>query len=274
MSAVRSLCALLCLQPSIGGLSAQQDVRAGYETGKVELAEGRLVIDLPEGLALFRGASAQRMATEAGAASTHGILALIVVPSGAQARAIILREFATGYIAPPEPEQLEAEALMQRLAGQMVAVNRALAEQGRPRIEIYGWGQEPSFDPEARTLSWARQIRGGPNPEPSTIYDRAYLARTSVFQLTGTDKVGGEAVARVLAQLEGRVQVQAPHRHRDFEPAADRRAGFGAEQLVTGEFAQGDGRTPWPRILLFGGLALALLLATRRRRPPAEPAAD
>jgi uncharacterized membrane-anchored protein len=211
-----------------------------YHTGYVELADGAVAIELPEGMLLLQRDDAREVVESRwGNPAGLPVQALVVpgegvVDEGTWGVVVAFEE--DGHVDDGGAEELlDAEELLAVLRERAGAENELRAEDGLPAVEVVGWARPPMYDAARKRLAWAREVRFEGVPVSVLNYDVRLLGRTGVLILSVVSTMDDlEAVDAALPRLVDATTFTAGNTYAEFEPGGDPVAPYGLRDLVAG----------------------------------------
>lgn len=170
----------------------------------------------------------------------------------------------TGHISDKDAASQNYGEVLSQMQSATEDANKEAASKGYPAQHLIGWAQAPTYDPAARTLIWARNIRFEGQAENTLNYDVRTLGRTGVLSLNMVDAMSNLPNVREAAKgLGATVKFGSGAGYADFNPSTDKLADYGLAGLV----AAGAGLVLAKKagliavILIFAKKAIALIIA-------------
>lgn len=139
----------------------------------------------------------------------------------------------TGHVSDKDAASEDYDKVLADMKSSEAEDNKQLKEQGYATSQLIGWAQAPSYDPNGRTLIWARNIKFEGTDENTLNYDVRTLGRTGVLSLNMVDRMSHLPQVREAAvELGKTVSFDPGARYADFDAKTDHVADYGLAGLV------------------------------------------
>ena len=232
-----ALAASLAVLTVGGAAGAQQgqgpmlDFQRGPATFSIngDLAE----IDLSDSFLFLDARNSQRL-MELNQNPVSGTEAATVVPIPEEGAWFLIFEWdPMGYVEDAEAD-LDADAILESIRQGTAAANKEREKRGWSTMQILGWQEQPSYDPETNNLTWA--IIGESEGVRNINYIVKLLGRDGV--MTATLVASPEelpiASAHTKHLLTKQFAFQSGHTYAEFVPGKDKLAEIGLAALIVG----------------------------------------
>lgn len=169
-----------------------------------------------------------------------------------------------GYVKDDEKDKLDADAMLNSIKESNKAGNAERRRRGWGTIEVVGWAQPPTYDPETNNLTWATRARDEQGHE-SINYNTRLLGRHGVMEVTlvcGPDEY--QAALPAFKKLLQTHEFNQGQRYAEFRQG-DKIAQYGLTALIAGGAAAVALKTGvlqkfW-KLIAFGVLAIGAAIA-------------
>lgn len=164
-----------------------------------------------------------------------------------------------GYVSDEEKDDLDEDAILESIKQGTEASNEARRSRGWATMEISGWKQKPSYNPQTNNLEWA--IEATSDGQQIVNFNTRILGRSGVMSanLVADPAQLSATLPTFRSLLEG-YSFQSGQKYGDFREG-DKVAEYGLTALVTGGAAAVALKTGlfkkfW-KLIVFGFLAVA-----------------
>lgn len=257
------------------------------QSGRVAVPGAKATFDLGSSYYFLPAADAKRVLIEGwgNPPDAVGNVLGMIFPAGKQfddeTWGAVIQYEDTGHVSDKDAGSEDYDKVLADMKSSEEEENRQLKEEGYPTSRLIGWAQAPTYDPNSKTLIWARNIKFEGAEGNTLNYDVRTLGRTGVLSLNMVDTMSHLPHVREAAVDLGRtVSFDPGARYADFDAKTDRMADYGLAGLV----AAGAGVLVAKKlgfmavILLFLKKGFAILIAAaagafawfRRKSRPAE----
>jgi uncharacterized membrane-anchored protein len=197
----------------------------------------------------------------------------LVFPTGQASWLVVAQYEPSGYIKDDDARDWKVDEMFQSLKDGTEAANRDRSQRGFPELEILGWVQKPSYDPQTHQLVWSmsarhKQKEKGEAPADgdatSINYNTYALGREGYISMNlitdlkdiEKDKAHASALLAALSFSDGK-------RYADFNASTDHLAEYGLAALVGGVVVKKLGLfavmaaffLKFAKVILLGGIA-------------------
>jgi uncharacterized membrane-anchored protein len=155
---------------------------------------------------------------------------------------VVARYIKEGYIKDDDAKNWNADELLQNLKDGTEEANKDRVARGFREMEVIGWVQKPTYDPDTHRLVWSllSKHKGEPDTANKGInYNTYALGRDGYFSLnllTMSSRI--DADKAVAQKLLGALAYNSGKRYEDFNSATDHIAEYGLAALVGGLVAK------------------------------------
>ncbi len=229
----------------------QREVQAAYEAGVRASTEGpaevpltdQAVLKLPDGYAFIPKAEGARLLRAMGnTVSEQPFVGVIVGAKPDDDWLIVAQYVKDGYIKDDEARNWNADELLQSIKDGTEEDNKDRAARGFPEIQVLGWIEKPTYDPDTHRLVWSMLSKHKGDPDSAgrgVNYNTYALGRDGYFSLnllTTTDRVARDKTAA--HELLAALSYNPGKRYEDFNATTDHIAEYGIAALVGGLVAK------------------------------------
>lgn len=170
----------------------------------------------------------------------------LVFPAGEANWLVVAKYEPSGYIKDDDARDWKVDEMFQSLKDGTEAANKERSERGFPELEILGWVQKPSYDPQTHQLVWSMSARhkhtGGASADAdatSINYNTYALGREGYISMNLiTDLKDIEKDKAHAATLLAALSFSDGKRYADFNASTDHMAEYGLAALVGGVAAK------------------------------------
>jgi len=207
--------------------------------GRVALADGMAMLDVPEGFFFLDATDTERVLTQAwGNPPGSGTLGMLLpdgmTPFDPGAWAVTIRYEETGHIADDGAAQLDAGKLLSILQRDAARETETRKEEGYESFAVVGWMQQPHYDPASRTLSWSRVLRFGSLQGNTLNVSIRVLGRQGMLSIElVADEARKAEVTKAFSRLQAMAYFKPGHRYEEFDAASDWQSKTGLAELIT-----------------------------------------
>jgi uncharacterized membrane-anchored protein len=202
---------------------------------------GQASLHLPANYTFIPQPQAARIMRAFGNTANPSLEGLIFPSSGPQSWFVAVNFIQSGYIKDDEAKDWKADALLSDLREGTEETNKDRIARGFEPIEVIGWAEPLTYDPQTHRLVWAATNRkkNNPNSTAGVNYNTYALGRDGYFTLnllTGADMLASNKVhsRTLLAALE----YSKGKDYSDFNASTDNVAAYGITALVAGVAAK------------------------------------
>ncbi len=265
----RNLSALVCVVSfAVGIASAQEppaardpaklDAELRYQTGTVQVADGKATFNLGPEFRYLDPKQSARLLTEGwgnppGAETLGMIFPAGLSPLSDEGWGVVISYEEDGYVDDKGAEKIDYDELLGEMKKSTVEENKERTKAGYEPMELIGWAEPPYYDKATNKLYWAKDFKFGSSPVDTLNYNIRVLGRQGVLVLNAVATVDQLASVKTSMQhLLPAVEFNPGHRYADFIPGKDKMAEYGIGALVVGTLAA---KTGLFKVLLAGLLA-------------------
>ncbi len=270
----RSLFALssVALFPFLGALAqtpppaaaadpAKLESELRYQTGTVEVADGKATFNLGPGFRYLDPQQSARLLTEGWGNPPGGETLGMIFPAEPSPLSdagwgVVITYEEDGYVDDKGAEKIDYDELLGDMRKSVAEENKERTKAGYEPMQLVGWAEPPRYDKASNKLYWAKDLKFGSSPVDTLNYNIRVLGRRGVLVLNAVASVNQLSSVKVsMQQLLPAVEFNPGHRYADFIPGKDKMAEYGIGALIVGTLAAKTG--------LFKGLLVALLAAKK-----------
>lgn len=208
--------------------------------GTIPLEQDVAAIRLQSGFRYLDSADATKVLSDLWGNPRQQTLGMIFPPESAVSDSfwgVIVEGFELeGYIQDEDADKLDAAKMLKEIQDGQKEANPERRRQGYAELEIVGWAMPPSYDKEAKKLTWALDIKRIGSDRHSVNYFVRILGRRGYLVLNALgsmDQLG--EIEAATPQVLAMVEFNEGHRYADFdEKKGDKVATYGIAGLILG----------------------------------------
>lgn len=221
-----------------------------------------LVIDLPEGYALFEQPTAGELMERMGNPSRDGLVALVTKRESEWLVTVTYDD--EGYVKDDDAAKLDAAELLDSIRQGTEAANRQRQKRGIPAVEVVGWDEPPAYHADVHHLVWA--VHGRSEGHEIVNFNTRVLGRRGVASLNLIDDPSNLTNSKPeAATLLAATTFKVGSRYQDFQANNDKVAEYGLAALIAGGAGAAALKVAKVGLLAkFGGKLIALLIAFKK----------
>ena len=211
------------------------------KTGRVELAEGVAVLEVPESFYYLSGADAQKVLVKVwgnppGGAAVGMLLPAGLTPFDDASWGVLLEYSEEGYVSDENAAEIDYDAMLADMQADTRAASQQRVKAGYPEMELLGWAQRPYYDEVEKKLHWAKEVRFGGVEQNTLNYNIRVLGRKGVLSMNFVaDMQRLDVINANLDAVLAMIEFSEGHRYADFDPQFDKVAAYGIGALVAGK---------------------------------------
>ena len=261
---------------------AEFEASLDFKQGTITLPNGVATLEGPEGFRYIGPEDARRVLEEGwGNPDGKGTLGMLfpvdtgVVSEGGWGVVITYEE--DGHVSDEDADGIDYDEMLADMRSAIEDENEARERAGYEPMQLVGWAARPHYDPAARKLYWAKELKFGDAPTNTLNYNIRILGRKGVLVMNAVS--GMDQLSRVeqdMQQVLGFTNFVPGQRYADYNAATDKLAAYGLGALVAGGVAAKTGLLTkllalllaFKKVIVVGVLAVAAFvgkLLTGRR---------
>ncbi len=215
--------------------------RLDYRQGEVTLGDGIAKLNVPEGY-YFLGPADARIVLEEfwGNPPSEGTLGMIfpadTTPFHSDGWGLEVTFDPIGYVSDEDATTIDYAGLLADMQRDVRTANKARKEQGFDEVELLGWAEPPTYDPESRKLHWAKELHFSSVEGNTLNFNVRALGRKGVLVMNFIAHM--EALPQVKAALPEVLAMSdftPGNTYADFDPGVDTVAAVGIGGLIAGK---------------------------------------
>ncbi len=232
-----------------------------YETGVIELGNGRAELVPPDGFKYLNAKDARRVLVDIWGNppfdDEEGVYALgMLMPdeftvTADKTYAIEMTFLEDGYIKDDDAKDIDYDDLLNEMKSDAKAANEQRKAMGYPTVEMIGWASAPFYDEVHKKLHWAKELKFEGEEMNTLNYNIRMLGRKGFLQL---NVIGGmdilPEVKENINPILNSVNFNEGHQYADFDPKLDKVAAYGIGGLIAGKVLAKTGLIAKAGILL------------------------
>lgn len=214
-----------------------------FQQGEILLGGGIAALSVPEGYYFLDPADSKRMLEGLWGNLEQSPPLGIVMPRDLsplheEAWAAILDFEAVGYVEDKDAADTDFDAVLDQSKADAEAESVERERLGMEPVRLIGWAEAPHYDPENRTLYWAKDLLFGTSEAHSLNYYARILGRKGVLQMNfvaGMDQL--DAIKRAAPDVMAMATFTRGNSYLDFDPSVDEVAAYGIGGLIAAKVA-------------------------------------
>jgi uncharacterized membrane-anchored protein len=248
---MKTLCAILLCWGLTGALSAEappsaQDIKKNLTgiSGTVDLPGGLAQLNLSQGLTYLDPKQTQFLLEKVWRnPDGSGYLGAVLSPNfgtgdEAGSWAAILSYEDSGHVKDDDAASMNYDDLLKQLRDDAAEANKTRKEKGFSEVEIVGWATKPHYDPQAKTLYWAKELSFTGSTGHTLNYEIRVLGRQGVLDLNLVASLDDlDAVEEATPTLLSQATFKTGQKYADFQAGSDHLAEYGVAGLILGGIA-------------------------------------
>lgn len=208
-------------------------------TGEIRIADDTVVLNVPDGFYYLDTEDANAVLTEAWGNPVDELTLGMLFPAkysplDKESWGVNLSYSDDGYVSDKEAAKIDYDQLMRDMQSEATAENAWREENGYPSIEILGWAEDPSYDPDTNKMVWAKRIQFAGSDVETLNYNVRALGRQGVFNANFI--ANGDQLAEVkdgAPDVMAMIEFTDGNRYADYKKG-DRVAAYGLAGLIAG----------------------------------------
>lgn len=213
-----------------------------FEKGTIEILNGKLSIQVPDGYKYLNGSDSEMILTElwGNPPSEKGDESLgMLIPDTMNATtpdySINITYADDGYIKDEDAKSIDYDELLESMIESSIEQNKVREELGYGKLELVGWAKEPFYDEQNKKLHWAKEFTSG--DEINTLnYDIRVLGRKGYLSLNAISSMENlNLVNDHIDDIISSVNFTEGNTYSDFNPKYDKVAAYGIGGLIAGK---------------------------------------
>lgn len=234
--------------------------------GEVELKSANATLNIPQSHYFLAAEDAQSVLEEAWGNPPDDKVLGMIFPAGQSPLdqgvwGATVSYIDDGYVSDKDAQKIDYDKMMRDLQKQQVNDNEWRAENGYEPIDMIGWAETPSYNPDSHKLYWAKEMKFGEAESNTLNYDIRALGRrgTLVISFIASMEQLDKIRQTTPAVLE-MAHFNPGATYGDYQPGVDKKAAYGIAGLIGGAaIAKKTGLLT--AILLFGKKFIVFIIA-------------
>lgn len=214
-----------------------------YQTGKVKLENGEILMDIPSSFKFLGATDAKRVVEDLWGNPPSGTSVLgLLLPADEYAilssYAYVVTYEGMGYVKDGEAADMDYDALLKQLKEGNVEENKERARLGLDQLHLVGWAARPYYDKDKKVLHWAKEYSIEGSEDNTLNYDIRVLGRKGVLIMQAVSTMG--SLDSVNAHMDDVLAIGSfteGNRYSDFDSGTDNVAAWTVGTLVAGKLA-------------------------------------
>jgi len=202
------------------------------DQGTLNLPEGFRFVPEKQALAFMRSIGNQNLATPE-------LLGVLLSKNEKFRWFISINFIKSGYLEDKDAKSWKSDELLNTIKQEAVKANKERIKKGFSPLEIQGWIESPTYNPENHRMVWSLLAKEGETAEQVVTYNTYILGREGYFKLTLITPADSLKESKPFAlKLLNAIHYSAGKRYEDFSKYSDRIAAYGLATLITGVIAK------------------------------------
>lgn len=224
--------------------SALAGLAAARQRGPLDIpVAGQAVLQLPSGYSFVPRAQTKTLLEAMGNRGAESVQGMIIPNNDESFSWFIVVGFVdAGYIKDDDAKDWKSEDILESIRKGTEEANEERRRIGIPEIQVIGWVEPPTYDPDAHRLVWSissKLIGAGDDAEQGVNYNTLALGRHGYISMNlVTDANSIEQLKPIARNLLASLDFEAGKRYADFQPESDKVAEYGLAALVAGVAAK------------------------------------
>jgi uncharacterized membrane-anchored protein len=215
-----------------------------YETGKITLEEGKVILSVPEGFKYLGKEQSKQVLTSLWGnpeSSTEGVLGMIFPaasgPIGDSTYAFVVSFSEVGYVKDNDADDIDYDELIKNLKKEEESENINRLKQGYEPVYLIGWAQKPFYDKQRKILHWAKEFKFGDGERTHTLnYEIRILGRKGMLSLNAVSAIDNLSIVnKDISKVLDIASFTQGNTYSDFNPDLDEVATWTIGGLVAGK---------------------------------------
>jgi uncharacterized membrane-anchored protein len=165
-----------------------------------------------------------------------------------------------GYVKDDDAGKINYADLLKQMQERTQEVSKERVKKGYESVALVGWAAPPRYDPAAKKIYWAKELKFGSDPTNTLNYNIRILGRRGYLVLNGIGEMSSlPAIENATPQILSMVEFNQGHRYGDFVASTDKVATYGLAGLVAGGIAAKLGLFKGLWVLLLGAKKLVVV---------------
>lgn len=242
----------------LAGLSPQQ--------GSIDLKKAKASLDVPATHYFLNAADARAVLEDAWGNPPDDQVLGMIFPAGVSpldygvwGATIYFSD--DGYVSDDDAVGIDYDDLLRDIQKSQRDNNKWREKNGYAPIEVVGWAETPSYNPQTHKLYWAKELDFGEAESNTLNYDIRVLGRRGALVISFIATMNElEAVRRSTPSVLQMAQFDAGSTYADYQPGIDKKAAYGIAGLIAGAaIAKKTGLLA--ALLIFGKKFIVVILA-------------
>lgn len=210
-------------------------------TGEIVIHEAFATLDVPEEFYFLNAADAEKVLVDVwGNPSSHGTLGMLfpqdMTPFDEDSWAVTIEYEEEGYVSDHDAADIDYVEMLGQMKKDTQAASKERVTQGYEPIELVGWAANPYYDPIAKKLHWAKEIKFGDQELNTLNYNIRILGRKGVLVLNFIAGIDQKLLIESnLDTVLALAEFDQGSRYSEFNPDIDQVAAYGLGALVAGK---------------------------------------
>lgn len=210
-------------------------------TGEIVIHEAFATLDVPEEFYFLNAADAEKVLVDVwGNPSSHGTLGMLfpqdMTPFDEDSWAVTIEYEEEGYVSDHDAADIDYVEMLGQMKKDTQAASKERVTQGYEPIELVDWAANPYYDPIAKKLHWAKEIKFGDQELNTLNYNIRILGRKGVLVLNFIAGIDQKLLIESnLDTVLALAEFDQGSRYSEFNPDIDQVAAYGLGALVAGK---------------------------------------
>ena len=240
--------------------AAPEGPSLNYQTGNITLPNKVATLHLAGNYRYLDPAETEKLlvawGNEPGNDTQGAIVPNEVDPLTGEGWAVIVTYEEDGHIDDSDAKDIDYDDMLKDMKEGTEDNNKARKEAGYEAVHLIGWAEKPHYDPAAKKLYWAKELKFEGSSANTLNYDVRVLGREGVLSMNAVASIG--QLTQIRSDMKPLIEVaefNQGYRYAEFNSKTDKLAEYGLGALIAGGVAA--------KLGLFAKLG-ALLLAFKK----------
>jgi uncharacterized membrane-anchored protein len=212
-----------------------------YETGKITLASGNAVLNVPEGFKYLNAEQSTFLLSKVwGNPPQTGVLGMLFPKKGGayadHSYAFVVSYEEMGFVKDDDADKINYDDMLKQLQTEEVEENKERLAQGYGAIHMVGWASKPFYDKTNKVLHWAKNLSFADADENTLNYEVRILGRKGVLSMNAIASMSDlDSVKNDINKVLAMPSFTEGNTYKDFNSKTDNIAAWTIGGLVAGK---------------------------------------
>src|SRR6187399_2194403 len=223
--------------PALAEESAPSGPAFNYQTGNITLPNKVATLHLAGNYRYLDPAETEKLlvawGNEPGNDTQGAIVPNEVDPLTGEGWAVIVTYEEDGHIDDSDAKDIDYDDMLKDMKEGTEDNNKARKEAGYEAVHLIGWAEKPHYDPAAKKLYWAKELKFEGSSGNTLNYDVRVLGREGVLSMNAV--AGMDRLEQIRGEMRPLIEVaefNEGYRYAEFDSKTDRMAEYGLGALI------------------------------------------